>query len=566
MTKHLLPASVAVAALAATAPAAYADYPVAVHGSVQAEIAVPEKDEAIGAERRDKWDTENQDFRFNTYVDVNMASQYLDAGLRGEYMKWPLPGYDPDFKGWGLSNFYVKGKYKGFDLTAGDFYEQFGSGLILRTYEERSLGVDNAIRGGRLNVNAINGLRLTVLGGVQRTYWDWSKHSQVYGANAEAYLQNWIPSLRAHNANWMIGASYVLKHERDEDIIVPGIDYRLNLPKCVNAIDARTSFSKGGWNILGEFAWKGQDPSFYNDYTYAPGTVYLLSGSYSKKGLSAVLQAKRSENMSFRSQRSRSDLAGFINNMPAFAYQHTYALAALYPYATQLDGEWAFQGSFTYNFKRKTPLGGKYGTKMTINASYISSLVKTGKYESTLPGYNGLLGTNGYKTSFFKMGPANYWDFNIQIEKKFSAPLQMTFMYMNQFYNNAVITGIENDKWHGTKLHTNLLLVDAKYKFNRKYTLRGEVQYMFADGDQKDWAYGLLEFSLNPWLMVTVSDMWNCGDTGNHYYKVGVTGNYKANRLMVSYGRTRAGFDCSGGVCREVPAMKGLAVSYSYNF
>ncbi len=138
---------------------------------------------------------------------MNLASRYVDAGLRAEFMKWPLPGYENDFSGWGLSNIYVKGKYKGFDLTAGDFYEQFGSGFILRTYEERALGIDNSIRGGRLNVNAINGVRLTALGGVQRRYWDWSKHSQVYGANAELYLEQWMPSLRNHNATWMIGGS-----------------------------------------------------------------------------------------------------------------------------------------------------------------------------------------------------------------------------------------------------------------------------------------------------------------------------------------------------------------------
>ena len=46
----------------------------------------------------------------------------------------------------------------------------------------------------------------------------------------------------------------------------------------------------------------------------------------------------------------------------------------------------------------------------------------------------------------------------------------------------------------------------------------------------------------------------------------GVTGTYRANRLMLSYGRTRAGYNCSGGVCRYVPASRGFSISYSYNF
>lgn len=552
--------SIAVAAgmMVLIAPDAMADYPVAVHGAVQADFAFPEIDREI-----DAVGPYAKKVLFNTYVDLNMASQYVDAGLRGEFMKWPLPGYEDDFAGWGLSNFYVKGKYKGFELTGGDFYEQFGSGFILRTYEERALGIDNAIRGGRLKINAVKGLQLTMLGGVQRTYWDWSKHSQVYGANAELFMQDYMPALSERNTSWMLGASYVLKHEKDEDIYLASTNYRLNLPKCVNAFDVRSSFNKGPWNVLAEFAWKGQDPSFDNDYTYGTGTAYLLSGSFSKKGMSAMLQAKRSYNMSFRSQRSRDGIAAFINNMPAFTYTHTYSLPALYPYATQnAPGEWAYQGSFSYLFPRKSPLGGRYGTKLTVNASYVSSLV----HKAAPEGLNGtVMGTDGARPvdNFFAMGACNYYDINVQVEKRFSAPLTMTFMYMNQLFNNEVGKIVETDEKY---IRTNILVADAKYRINRKFTLRGELQYLFTKQDQKDWAYGLVEFSWAPYLMFSVSDMWNCGDTGHHYYMFGVTGSYKNNRLYLGYGRTRAGYDCSGGLCRPVPAMHGFKINYTYHF
>ena len=54
----------------------------------------------------------------------------------------------------GLPYFYVKGNYKWAELTLGDYYDQFGSGLIFRTYEERSLGIDNSLRGARLALEA----------------------------------------------------------------------------------------------------------------------------------------------------------------------------------------------------------------------------------------------------------------------------------------------------------------------------------------------------------------------------------------------------------------------------
>jgi hypothetical protein len=45
--------------------------------------------------------------------------------------------------------------------------------------------------------------------------------------------------------------------------------------------------------------------------------------------------------MSFRSRRSMNGTSSFINHLPAFTMDHTYTLAALYPYATHPEGEWA---------------------------------------------------------------------------------------------------------------------------------------------------------------------------------------------------------------------------------
>ena len=532
------------------------DNGVALHGSVQADVLFPKEDEAINTGKYDK------DILFNTYADLNMISRYVDAGVRLEFMKWPLPGYEPDFAGWGVPNIYVKGRYKGFELTAGDFYEQFGSGFILRTYQERSLGIDNSIRGGRLKVNALRGFNFTVLGGLQRRYWDWKKHSQVYGADMEVNISELSRRLADKGIGWTFGASYVLKHEDDQDIDITGRDYRLNLPKTVGAFDLRTNFRKGNFGVLGEFAWKGQDPSFDNNYTYGKGTAAMLSGSYSRSGISALIQAKRSENMSFRSQRMMSGTSVFLNNMPAFAYQHTYSLPALYPYATQAaPGEWAFQGSFAYTFKRKTPLGGRYGTKIKVNASYIRGLDRD--RPTPILG-NSIAGTDGYKSAFFKMGEEYYHDFNIQIEKKLSRSYSLSFMYMNQMVNDDILKISEAE--HAGKIKTNIFVLDGKWSIDNRFTLRTELQYLTTRQDQKDWAYGLVELSVAPYLMFTLSDMWNCGDTGTHYYMGGVTANYRSNRLMLSYGRTREGFNCAGGVCRKVPASRGFQIAYTYNF
>ena len=523
------------------------------HGSIQSDILMPEVDNKIGT------GTYKDDILTNTYAELTLASKHFEVGGRFEFLEHPLPGFENEFKGWGVPHIYAKfTPCSELEVTLGDFYDQFGSGLIFRSYEERSLGIDNSIRGARIAATPFKGVRFKFLEGIQRRYWDWDTDSWVAGTDLEIDINQYSQKMRDNNVSWTIGGSYVfLNYEKNDQVIVPGTNYELNLPSNVNAFDVRSSLTVGNYNILAEYAWRTQDPSFDNGYIYRRGSAVLLSASYSSKGVSALVQAKRSENMSFRSNRSITGISGFINNMPAFAYQHTYSLPALYPYATQAaPGEWAFQGEFGYNFKRHTALGGKYGTKMKLNISHIRGLDK-----SPVEPVNGtLMGTDGYETSFFKTGELYYQDINVQMEKKLSKSFKLNLMYMNQKYNKTVIEG------EGGMVKSNIAVAEGKYQINKKFTLRSELQYLWTNEDQGDWAFGLVELSALPYLMFTLSDMWNTGETNQHYYMGSVTATYKAHRLMLGYGRTRAGYNCSGGVCRYVPASKGVNISYNYTF
>lgn len=537
----------------AIAPAAEAQ--VSVSGSIQCDAIIPETDEKIGTADYSEWGLTN------TYADVNLQSKTIDAGLRFEYLKHPMPGFreiDKDFAGWGVPHIYVRLKpMRDFDITAGSFYDQFGSGFIFRAYEERSLGIDNSINGLRVNFNRVRGLRLKALGGYQRTYWKADRDVIVAGGDAELDISEFIPKMKGSGTIWTLGLSYLAKHEDDEDIVLPDLAHRLALPKTVHAFDIRTSLNSGPYSIMAEAAMKSQDPAADNGYTYHRGSAVMLSASYARHGLTGLVQAKRSENMQDRSQRSRLGTAAMLNNMPAFAYQHTYTLAALYPYATQAaTGEWAFQTEWSYTFKRHTALGGAYGTKLKLNASHIRALAN-----EPLPPVGGTtMGTDGYKTKFFKAGGLYYQDINVQMEKRISKALRLNAMYMNQYYDKTTVEG------HGGIVKSNIFVGEARWQMSRKATLRTELQYLSTKDDDGDWLFGLAELSLAPHIMLTASDEWNCGETDLHYYMFQATGTLKAHRLMIGYGRTRAGYNCSGGVCRWVPASRGLQLTYNYNF
>lgn len=513
-------------------------------GSIQSDILLPEKDKTTGA------NTADGHFLTNTYLDLKATSRYIEAGARVEYLKHPLPGFENDIKGWGLPHFYVKGRYKNAELTLGSFYEQFGSGFILRTYEERSLGIDNSLQGARLHYRPWDGVAVKILTGRQRRYW---KHNDSWltGGDIEWNIDEWLKGLQKHQTYAMIGFSCVNKYEK-EDVVMTDPTHRLRLPRYVNAFDVRMRVQHRSLNVLAEMAMKTQDPSNDNGYIYRNGYVAMLSGSYSKRGMSLLLQAKRSTNMTLRSSRGMEGTSSFINHLPAFTVEHTYTLPALYPYATRPDGEWAYQAAGAYTFPKGSMLGGKYGTMVKINFSHVHSISKN---------EDGGRGTDGYGSSFWRWGASTYYqDIDVQVEKRLCKDTKLNLMYMNQRYNQTVIEG------HGGMLNSHIFVADVKQKLARKTTLRGEGQYLFSKDGDKDWAFALAELSLAPHWMFTLSDLYNLGNTHAHYYQGFVTYNGGAHRLQLGYGRTRAGYNCSGGVCRYIPATKGMTLSYNYNF
>ena len=513
-------------------------------GSLQSDMLLAQKDSTTGAEAT------GSRFRTNTYLDLRLSNSYFEAGARLEYMPHPLPGYENDFKGWGVPYAYLKGRYKNAELTLGSFYEQFGSGFILRSYEDRSLGIDNSLQGARLNYLPCAGVAVKLLTGRQRRYWHHDK-SWMTGADVEWNIEELFKSLQQHNTFITLGASYLNKYEKDEVIMVDPT-HRLRLPRYVNAFDLRLRVQHHGFNVLAEMAMKSQDPSHDNGYIYRNGYVAMLSGSYSKRGMSLLLQAKRSTNMGFRSRRGMEGSSSFINHLPPFTVEHTYTLAALYPYATRPEGEWAYQATAAYTIPKGSVLGGKYGTTIKMNLAHVHSIRRKGTNE---------IGTDGYGSPFWAWGTSTYYqDIDVQLERRLYRGTKLSMMYMIQRYNQLLLEG------HGGMLNSHIFIADVKQKLSPKTTLRVEAQYLTSKDGDRDWAFGLGELSLAPHWMFTVSDLYNAGNTHVHYYQGYVTYSGGAHRLQLGYGRTRAGFNCSGGVCRYIPATKGLTLSYNYNF
>ena len=494
----------------------------------------------------------------NARADILYTNGDFSAGLRYEAYLNPMLGFNSQYEGQGIANYFVSYRTHDFAVTAGHFYEQFGNGMTLRAYEDRYIGIDNALRGINVMYRPFNGVTVKGVVGQQRYYWE--TRGLVRGLDAEITLNDAFTALAESKTRLTLGGSFVSKYEGDETVLSDISGYKLNLPLNVGAGAVRMDLSLGGFGLQAEYARKGQDPSVMNNYIYKTGEALWVSANYSQKGLSANIQAKRVDNMGFKSVRSVSGEMLYINYTPSITKQHTYAFLSMYPYATQSTGEMGLQGDFMYKFKKETLLGGKYGTDLHINASFISGL------DTTVVGGKG---TDGYTSTFFGIGETYYGDLSIELSKKLSNKVKFAATYGYMVFN-PIVEGHEGDLHHN-----NILIGDVTWKINRKNVLRFEAEWMGSDSrydaavDDKrcgDWIMGLVEYNFSNNWFVSISDQYAYNDGVGNYYNISVGYTKNATRLQLGYGKQREGIICIGGVCRQVPASNGLTFSLTTSF
>ena len=527
-----------------------------VTGNVQMDAQMSREDTVIGASNVPEW------LLMNARADIMYTNGDFTAGLRFEMYQNPMLGFDPQWKGQGLANYFVAYNGRRLSVTAGNFYEQFGSGLILRAYEDRYLGLDNALLGLNLTLRPVDGITVKALAGKQRFYWSYGE-GIVRGIDAEANLATLIPSLQEGGVRATLGAGFVSKYEGDQTIAsASDPEYRLQLPLNVGAGAVRADLGYKGWSLQAEYAVKGQDPSALNDYTYRMGNALVLNLNYSQRGFSAGVQAKRVDNMGFKSVRTQGGEMLYINYLPAITKNHSYAFLTMYPYASQVMGEQGLQGDVMYKIKKGTLLGGAYGTDIHVNSSVVYGL------DTTVTGGSG---TNGYDVHG-GLGQTLYGDVSVEVAKKLSKSVKAVVTYAYQVFNPVV----ENEP--GSLHHNNIVVADVSWKVSKKHSLRFEAEWMGSDShydandpmhnDRRagDWLMGLVEWNIGTHWFLSASDQYAYNDGVGNYYNLSVGYTHGATRLQLGYGKQREGLLCIGGVCRLVPASNGLTFSLTTSF
>ncbi|MBR1962237.1 MAG: hypothetical protein IKA26_04705 [Alistipes sp.] len=492
-------------------------------------------------------------FGSNNYIKVDYANGRFSAGIQMNAFLPALVGYEELASGYKfyLASKYIQWRDKNFEILVGDIFDQFGNGLIFRSFEDRQLGMNNSLEGVRAAYNFGRYVTIKGMYGRPRLYTDYSK-TWVRGADLVISIADII---KAPVINFTLEGSYVNRYQslsqapeymQEEDPssfnpITGEMQTYLQsygLTPNLNMYSGRLNFGWNGLSIHGEYVHKSKDFTHPSSTSTNPGWAALGEIGYNYKTFSVMGTFRALSNMKTAIDVFSLGTGNTINYLPALTRQYTYMLANLNPYQVSASGELGGQIDLCYSYRSKSNRYRYWNFHANFSTFY--SLKK--------------LPYLGDKRML-------YWrDINVDVERQWNKKWKSTILY--SFQDNM-------------DHQAHIFVGDVTHKFNRKMSLRFEVQYLLSGDDKSewdglhsegDWVAGLVEFNLAPHWSFYVQDMYNIGQSKTHYYNGGFSYTHNRTRVQLSYGRNRAGYICSGGVCRFSPAYTGVNLMLTSSF
>jgi len=471
----------------------------------------------------------------NNYLKVDYYKGNLSAGLQLESYLPAQIGFPEELSRYALSNMYVNWKDDAFQVTAGTFYDQFGSGLLFRSWEDRLLGLNNAVMGARFAYNWDDKVAFKAIWGMPRLGMEFTD-TQVRGADLSVSLSNIIG---LDDILLSVEGSVLNKYTK----IGIEAEEAGGKPNSLG-FSGRLNFDWNGFFAKGEYVDLGKKLVALETKR---GNAQLVELGYNGRGLGVTMTGRRLEWMGQNILTNSTSSANLISYVPAMSTQYTYMLTTLHPYNPQVgdastmafnSGEIGGQVDAFYNFRRGTKIGGKRGMKVHANFSTYYTLAQEGTAQA---------------------GNLLFRDFSFDVERQWTKEFKMVLLYSLQEYNPGY--GQYKTTWL-----SNIFVADLLYKWTSELSTRLELQYLKTYEDKKDWMAALLEVNFAPHWSVWGSDMYNHGMTKKHYFNAGVSYAKGRTRVALGYGRYKDGYICSGGVCRSIPQYTGANFTVTTSF
>ncbi len=494
------------------------------------------EDAAIGAANTPQYD--RQLFGGESWLDLNYQLKGFDFGLRFDaFYNSNLLNPTGSYSDQGIGRWHIKKQIDDLHVAVGYLYDQIGSGLIFRSYEERPLLIDNALYGVSCKYEIGQHLLIKALGGKQKNLFD-TYQSFIKGVSLEGFVTfgarnqfSLAPGVGLINKTW--------SDDQVEELINTVKTYTpkdsVGLYYNSWAYTFYNTLSLGAFSWYVETAFKDDDVYFDADgernlfsgettlglFRSDPGSVYYSSASVGLKGVGMTLEYKRTKNFTFRADPFTTLNRGLMNFLPPMSRVNSFRLKSRYVPATQEISEQALQMEFRFALSKKWKL-----------VQYFSNINSIG-------------------------GALLYREFDTEILFKHSRAFQITMGIQSQQYNQEVFEG----KSGVPIVKTVIPYFQVLKRLQKRKSIRFEAQYMSSQQDFGSWIFALIEYNLAPKWSFALSDMYNVDPkkTGAlHYPRVDVVYNQKSNRFSLSFVKQVEGVVCAGGICRLEPAFSGV--------
>ncbi|MBP6456155.1 MAG: hypothetical protein KA275_05435 [Chitinophagaceae bacterium] len=438
------------------------------------------------------------------------------------------------YTGAGLGMFSLSKEYKGLTVTAGHIYDQIGSGILFRAYEDRGLLIDNAVFGLQLKVKMAENINMRAFTGQIRKQFE--RYAPIVkGINFEADYS------LGKNVNMTSGFG-ALNRTMDQssmDAVVAtinGYDSTKRFTPKYNTYGATfyNTMNAGNFTWYAEAAIKSEEAikDVQQNMINASGNVLYTTLGFSKGKIGINASVKRTENFVMRTSPNEVLIRGLYNWQPIIANIRPQRLIARYSPQSQDVSEFAQTVNLFY-----TPNETK---SFNLSYTHIDDLNQTKLYREIW----GEFEYRGWEKWIAHIG-AQYLEYNQELYQiKPGVPM---FKSITPF-------------------------LELTYKITETQSIRTDLQWMSTKQDYGAWVYALIEYNIAPRWSFAIADMYNYapsgkhGDDKQHYPNLFVAYNKDAHRFTAQYVKQVEGINCTGGVCRFEPAFSGFKFGLTSTF
>jgi hypothetical protein len=398
---------------------------------------------------------------------------------------------------------------EGLEITGGNFYTLFGRGMVLKSYEDRAIRIDNNLLGVKI-IGKYNGFILTGLSGTASNINN-ERNDILHAADIE--YRGWRPV--------KFGASVASNLPSSEEIARTTLAALRLLPSFWN-IDIYTEYTAKFNEDIKQDIFNGSETivgqGFYGNLNFYLGSLSLL-GEY-----------KYYDNIAFTSQ----DGTIFYNTPPAARIEYTYALPNRHPSPLNQANEQGFQVAAGYNLSDETYLNAAYTqTKSLPSGSYYQRV-----NEINIP-------VSTQLEEFYFNGQQD-WNENLTTIAAFAYNEELAT-------NTKNITPILENRFYFGDINTIKVILEHQQVTDRttdeKY-FSDVISIEYLRSPKFSIAFIAEVQTKEPEAGRTVRKFWGFVQTG---YKIG-----SHTDISLLVGTRQAGNICIGGVCRFEPAFQGI--------